>query len=157
MIKKLIIAGKGGQGIKFLSTALSKILTELNYKISLTLNYDGPIRGGDIYSNLIYSDKEIENPIIEEADLLILASNVQEKFKAKEIIADSRLEIEGAKKIPFFEDFKKQFNDDKMTNMAILGFLLKKLDLKNYSLKGNLKGSDEMINFGQDLHNKYFL
>ena len=86
MIKKIIIAGVGGQGVKFISRKLASILIAKGYEVSLAFSYDAAIKGGDIFSNIIYSDAEVENPVIEKADLLISLSEIKEEFDALEII-----------------------------------------------------------------------
>jgi Pyruvate/2-oxoacid:ferredoxin oxidoreductase gamma subunit len=86
MIKRIIIGGKGGQGIKFVSKKLANILIEKGFCVSLKFTYDAAIKGGDIFSNLIYSNKEIENPIIGKADLVVLLSSISENFESKKEI-----------------------------------------------------------------------
>jgi 2-oxoglutarate ferredoxin oxidoreductase subunit gamma len=94
MIKKIILAGKGGQGVKYISTKLANILIEKGFEVSLTFTYDAAIKGGDIFSNIIYSDESIENPIIEKADLLVSLSEINQEFNAEKEIKVSEVEGE---------------------------------------------------------------
>ena len=49
---------------------------------------DAAVRGGKINADLIYSEDEIENPIIDEADVLIKFTRTREWFPAKNLVID---------------------------------------------------------------------
>ena len=87
MDKKVIIAGKGGDGVKHLSKTFAKFLTAKNYEVTLTFFYDAAMSGGDIYSNIVFSKTPIENPLIEKADILIEFSKIKKYFKSTKKIS----------------------------------------------------------------------
>ncbi len=94
--KKIKILGEAGQGVKLLSNTLAQILAQLGNEVSLSLNYDASVRGGNISADLIYSDFPIENPLIDEADILIKFTRTRDFFPAKSLVIDESFCDEGA-------------------------------------------------------------
>jgi Pyruvate/2-oxoacid:ferredoxin oxidoreductase gamma subunit/ribosomal protein S18 acetylase RimI-like enzyme len=88
---KIKIVGEAGQGIKLLSYTLGQVLTQLGHEVSLNLAYDAAVRGGTISADLIYSSRRIENPVIDEADVLIKFTRTREWFPAKTLIIDESM------------------------------------------------------------------
>lgn len=88
MERTIKILGEAGQGVKLLSYTLASILAQLGYEVSLNLEYDAAVRGGKIDADLIYSERKIENPIIDEADVLIRFTRTREYFPAKSLVID---------------------------------------------------------------------
>ncbi len=86
--RKIKILGEAGQGVKLLSYTMASILAQLGYEVSLNLEYDAAVRGGNINADLIYSEDKIENPIIDEADVLIKFTRTREWFPAKSLVID---------------------------------------------------------------------
>jgi 2-oxoglutarate ferredoxin oxidoreductase subunit gamma len=86
--RKIKILGEAGQGIKLLALTLASILAQLGNEVSLNLEYDSAVRSGKISADLIYSDHLIENPIIDEADVLIKFTRDREWFPAKSLVID---------------------------------------------------------------------
>jgi Pyruvate/2-oxoacid:ferredoxin oxidoreductase gamma subunit/GNAT superfamily N-acetyltransferase len=86
--RKIRILGEAGQGVKLLSYTLASILAQLGHEVSLNLEYDAAVRGGSINADLIYSEQKIENPIIDEADVLIKFTKNREWFPAKALVID---------------------------------------------------------------------
>jgi Pyruvate/2-oxoacid:ferredoxin oxidoreductase gamma subunit/GNAT superfamily N-acetyltransferase len=89
--RKIKIVGEAGHGVKLLSFLLASILSRLGNEVSLNLEYDAAVRGGTISADLIYSDLKIENPIIDEADILINFTRTREFFPAKRLVIDESL------------------------------------------------------------------
>lgn len=86
--KRIKIIGEAGQGVKLLSNTLAQILAQLGNEVSLSLNYDASVRGGNISADLIYSDFPIDNPLIDEADVLIKFTRTRDFFPAKSLVID---------------------------------------------------------------------
>jgi Pyruvate/2-oxoacid:ferredoxin oxidoreductase gamma subunit/GNAT superfamily N-acetyltransferase len=86
--RKIRIIGEAGQGVKLLSYTLASILAQLGHEVSLNLQYDAAVRSGSINADLIYSEQKIENPIIDEADVLIKFTKKREWFPAKALVID---------------------------------------------------------------------
>lgn len=167
MIKRIKLSGTGGQGIKLLGHVLGNILAELNYHVSLNFEFDTSVRGGSISADLIYSDKEIENPIIDETDVLLQLGGRQTdamKVKAKEkIIEKSICNIEcekcdiscAGKQIPFYDIANKKFGSKLYMNMLALGMILKhiginpnKVNLKSGLPEKYIEQNVEAIQYG---------
>lgn len=89
--KKIKIMGEAGQGVKLMSYTLASILSQLGNEVSLSLEYDSAVRGGKISADLIYSDNPIENPFIDEADVLIKFTRTREWFPARNLVIDESI------------------------------------------------------------------
>ena len=88
---RIKIVGEAGQGVKLLSYTLAQILTQLGREVSLSLAYDASVRGGTITADLIYSTQAIENPVIDEADILIKFTRTRDWFPAKALVIDESM------------------------------------------------------------------
>jgi Pyruvate/2-oxoacid:ferredoxin oxidoreductase gamma subunit/GNAT superfamily N-acetyltransferase len=88
---KIKIVGEAGQGVKLLSYTLGQVLAQLGHEVSLNLAYDASVRGGTISADLIYSSRPIENPVIDEADVLIKFTRTREWFPAKTLVIDESM------------------------------------------------------------------
>lgn len=85
---KVKIVGEAGQGVKLMSYTLASILAKLGYEVSLNLEYDSAVRSGVISADLKYSETKIENPIIDEADIMIKFIQTRDWFPARNLIID---------------------------------------------------------------------
>ncbi len=133
--KKIKIIGEAGQGIKLLSYTLASILSQLGNEVSLNLEYDSAVRSGTISADLIYSENSIENPVIDEADVLIKFTRTKDWFPAKNLVIDES--ICGTKSIDCSIKSKKgtlfgfenvaisKFGSKIYINMIALGRILK--------------------------------
>ncbi len=153
MIKKVVIGGEGGQGIRLAGTILAKILARFDYEVSLTFEYDADVRGGKIVSLLTYSDKKIDNPIVEDPDILLHLSKIDGKYKAKKTICEKGLCKE--EEIPFIDIARNKFGSPFVINMLAIGRLLKileidisKVDLEKELPKKFIEKNVEAIKYG---------
>lgn len=138
MIKKIVLAGTGGYGIKFLGHALGEFFVLKGYNVVLTFEYDAAMRGGEIIGYLTYGDEEISNPVIDNADCLLLLDNVKKKLTAKKVIMekhvcgpdcdDSSFLCETCLVRDFRTDAMEKFKDKRVVNMIAFGNVLKELD-----------------------------
>jgi Pyruvate/2-oxoacid:ferredoxin oxidoreductase gamma subunit/GNAT superfamily N-acetyltransferase len=132
---KIKIVGEAGQGVKLLSYTLGQVLTQLGHEVSLNLAYDASVRGGTISADLIYSSRPIENPVIDEADVLIKFTRTREWFPAKALVIDESMcreeslscSIQSSHGTMFgFEDVAVQLFGSKIyINMIALGRILR--------------------------------
>ncbi|MEA3430128.1 MAG: 2-oxoacid:acceptor oxidoreductase family protein [Nanoarchaeota archaeon] len=137
-MRKIIMVGEGGQGVKLLANVLARILTQLDKYVTLTYSYDAAVRGGNITANLIYANEKIDNPIIDTADMLLMLSEVQ-GFSAKKMIVEKSLFKKEDEKqtfnteeliaMPFMTLASEKFGSQIFINMIALGQLLKKMDI----------------------------
>jgi len=106
---KLVITGKGGDGVKFLGTVLGKVLMT-KYNVVASFDYDAANVGGDIIGYIIFDKDKIGNVTIDKADVLFKLNDVSKdiKFDRKVVISDS--------------EYRK--------NMVGLGMILKSLGLE---------------------------
>jgi 2-oxoglutarate ferredoxin oxidoreductase subunit gamma len=170
-MKKIIISGEGGQGVRVIAITLAQLLNNLNYKVSLLYDYDTAVRGGLSLAHLVYDTKPIDNPIIDEADILLKLSDKAEELHAKTTVYQTGLGDEKGKainiedipptteEIPFSEMGTGIFGKELFGYMIALGRLMVLADIKvpDSELMAALpkKYKDEnmkAINFGQRLH-----
>jgi Pyruvate/2-oxoacid:ferredoxin oxidoreductase gamma subunit/GNAT superfamily N-acetyltransferase len=167
--KKIKILGEAGQGIKLLSHTLAQILSQLGNEVSLSVNYDASVRGGNISADLIYSDSPIQNPLIDEADVLIKFTRTREWFPAKALIIDESFCQDGTVSCSLksrqgtlygFEDVALSvFGNKVFINMIALGRILRYiginillLDFKDLLPQRSLEKNFEAIKYGFDFH-----
>jgi Pyruvate/2-oxoacid:ferredoxin oxidoreductase gamma subunit/GNAT superfamily N-acetyltransferase len=132
---KIKIVGEAGQGVKLLSYTLGQVLAQLGHEVSLNLAYDASVRGGTISADLIYSSRPIDNPVIDEADVLIKFTRTREWFPAKALVIDESMcreeslscSIQSSQGTMFgFEDVAVQLFGSKIyINMIALGRILR--------------------------------
>jgi Pyruvate/2-oxoacid:ferredoxin oxidoreductase gamma subunit len=140
MIKKIVLAGTGGYGIKFLGHALGEFFVLKGYKVVLTFEYDAAMRGGEIVGYLTYGDEHISSPVIDNADYLLLLDKVRKKIKAKKIIVEkqvcgpdcdtSSFLCETCLVRDFRGDALEKFKDKRVVNMIAFGDVLNELGFK---------------------------
>lgn len=168
MNKKIKLVGTGGQGIKLLGHVLGNILAEIDYNVSLNFEFDTSVRGGSISADLIYSDEPIEDPVIDNADILLQLGGKRSetiKIKSKERIVEKNicnqectkcdLECENGKQIPFYDVANKKFGSKIYMNMLAIGIILKhigvdisKVDLKKGLPERFIEQNIEAIQYG---------
>jgi 2-oxoglutarate ferredoxin oxidoreductase subunit gamma len=170
-MKKIIISGEGGQGVRVIAITLAQMLNNLGYEVSLLYDYDTAVRGGLSLAHLTYDTKQIDNPVIDEADILLKLSNKAGDLRAKTTVYQTGLGAEEGKslkledipptneEIPFSEMGTEIFGKELFGYMIALGRLMVLADIKvpDSELRAVLpkKYKDEnmnAINFGQRLH-----
>lgn len=129
-VKRLILAGEAGQGIKVMASALANILARLGKEVSLNLVYDAAVRGGNITAELIFSDEKIDIPFFDKADICLqLSRPVRKRFKAdKQVVEESIAEYiehtDAEDIVPFKQEAIERFGSPIFINMIALGRLL---------------------------------
>jgi 2-oxoglutarate ferredoxin oxidoreductase subunit gamma len=170
-MKKIIISGEGGQGVRVIAITLAQMLNNLGYEVSLLYDYDTAVRGGLSLAHLTYDNKTIDNPVIDEADILLKLSDKAEELHAKTTVCQTGLcDVKGksiniedipptTEEIPFSEMGTGLFGKELFGYMIALGRLMVLADIKvpDSELMAALpkKYKEEnlkAINFGQRLH-----
>ena len=102
---KVIVSGKGGQGIQFLAMLLAKTAVHQGMNVTLIKSYGPEARGGASQASVITDVNPITNPIIKKADYLLAFSQ-------------EAVDMWGprAKNVIYHED---------MNNMEMLGIFIK--------------------------------
>ncbi len=105
---KVIVSGRGGQGIQFLAMLLAKTAVHQGMYVTLIKSYGPEARGGASQASVVIDNKPITNPVIKKADFLLAFSQEAVDMwspRAKNII----------------------YHDD-MNNMEMLGLFIKTID-----------------------------
>jgi Pyruvate/2-oxoacid:ferredoxin oxidoreductase gamma subunit len=156
-MKRIVFTGVGGQSVRVLSHVLALALKELGYEVALLFDYDSSIRNQRITGYLTYDEKPIDNPMIDEADILVRLHEKGDQLVAQKTICDTGLCSD--EEVPFGMIGIEKFGQVIFGNMIALGRLLRLIDLdishielekvlpKSY-LKENLKA----IQLGYDLN-----
>ncbi|NIQ07449.1 MAG: 2-oxoacid:ferredoxin oxidoreductase subunit gamma [Candidatus Korarchaeota archaeon] len=136
----LRISGRGGQGIvlagKILGTAIAKSGKEVMY----TQEYGSRARGGVVYSDLIISDSEVNEVLIEEADVLVVMSqnafNTQLHILKEQgtlivngdlVALEGTLNTSNVEVVPF-TTLGRNAGHEKTANMAMIAYLNERFD-----------------------------
>ncbi|TVM03748.1 MAG: hypothetical protein CV087_03290 [Candidatus Brocadia sp. WS118] len=139
-LKRIVLAGEAGQGIKLMAHAMANILAKLGKEVSLNLVYDAAVRGGNIRAEIVYSDDPIDVPFFEEADIgLQLSKTLDLTVRAKLMLIESsacdaeckrcELRCPASDRIPFEKLAIEQFSSPIFVNMIALGKLLSKIGI----------------------------
>lgn len=71
---KVIVSGKGGQGIQFLAMLLAKTAVHEGKHVTLIKSYGPEARGGASQASVVISQEPVTNPIVKKADYLLAFS-----------------------------------------------------------------------------------
>jgi Pyruvate/2-oxoacid:ferredoxin oxidoreductase gamma subunit len=126
-MKRIVFAGVGGQSVRVISHVLAKALKELGYEVALLFDYDSSIRNTRISAYLTYDQMPIENPIIDEADILIRLHQKGDQLVAQKTICDTGLCTD--EEVPFGMMGIEKFGQTIFGNMIALGRLFRIIDL----------------------------
>jgi Pyruvate/2-oxoacid:ferredoxin oxidoreductase gamma subunit len=156
-MKRIVFAGIGGQSVRVVSHTLALALKELGYHVTLLFDYDSSIRNQRITGYLSYDKDPVENPMIDEADILVRLHARGDQLIAQKTICDTGLCTD--EEVPFGMMGIEKFGRAIFGNMIALGRLFRLIDLdishvdlekllpKSY-VKENLKA----IQLGYDLN-----
>jgi len=71
---KVIVSGKGGQGIQFLAMLLAKTAVHQDKHVTLIKSYGPEARGGASQASVVISLEPVTNPVVKKADYLLAFS-----------------------------------------------------------------------------------
>jgi Pyruvate/2-oxoacid:ferredoxin oxidoreductase gamma subunit len=156
-MKKIVLTGVGGQSVRVISHILALALKELGYEVALLLDYDSSIRNQRITGYLTFDRKPIENPMIDEADILVRLHEKGDRLVAQKTICDTGLCTD--EEVPFGMLGIEKFGQAIFGNMIALGRLLRLIDvdishleLEKMLPKSFLKENRKAIQVGYDLN-----
>ncbi len=133
MKEKIICAGFGGQGIMFLGKLVAYTMMHEDKHVTYIPSYGPEMRGGTANCNVIISDDEIDSPMVEEADTVVVMNQPSyEKFKSQVkpggllIINSSLIDIvDPPKDVKIVEipatDMANEMGNVRLANMIIMG------------------------------------
>ncbi len=122
-MKRIVITGIGGQSVRSISHILALALKELGYFVTLLFDYDSSIRNQKITGHLTYDERPIENPIIDEADILVRLHQKGDQLTAQKTLCDTGLCTD--EEIPFGAMGIERFGRAIFGNMIALGRLFR--------------------------------
>jgi len=121
-MKKVIISGEGGQGVRVISHTLATLLASLGYEVSLLYDYDSAVRGAMSVAYLTFDREPIANPVVEEADILLKLSDKAGGLRAEKTVCQIGLCTD--EEIPFTKLGIENFGKEVFGNMIALGRLM---------------------------------
>jgi Pyruvate/2-oxoacid:ferredoxin oxidoreductase gamma subunit len=71
---KVIVSGKGGQGIQFLAQLVCKTAIHKGLQVTLMKSYGPEARGGASQASFVIDGNVITNPVVKQADYLVAFS-----------------------------------------------------------------------------------
>lgn len=178
---KFRFSGRGGQGIKFLGSALVRVAMEADLHATLCVDYTPSVRGGPIFCDVVVSDNPIAYPYC-DADADYFVAIDQKGFeRAAECISEKTISYIDSHSIDAIADtviskgkmhrvpITKRANDKKVTgavNILSLGFLSEQLlkdsvpDLKEdqyinvFNKMRNSENNIKTFQLGKDLYHE---
>ena len=156
-MKRIALTGVGGQSVRVISHVLALALKELGYQVTLLYDYDSSIRNQKITAYLTYDQHPIENPMIDEADILIRLHAKGDSLVAQKTICETGLCTD--EEVPFGTMGIEKFGYAVFGNMIALGRLFRLIDvdishveLEKILPKSYVKENMGAIRVGYDLN-----
>jgi 2-oxoglutarate ferredoxin oxidoreductase subunit gamma len=152
MRKEIKISGFGGQGVVLAGYILGKCLSlHAGLEAVMTQSYGPEARGGASSSNIVVSDKPIDYPFVQQADILVaLSQEAYTKFRPQ-AAPDAICLIDEDLVVPFDDDQPLKIPATKLAeelgrrivaNVVMLGFITGSIDLaKRESMEETIMSS----------------
>ena len=126
MSTKIALDGVGGQGVRVIAGVMGALLARMGKEVTVLFDYDSSVRGSMSDAFLIFDDEPIENPVVEEADIMLkLADKGHLRISGRKVVADLGLDVPGAEQIPFASLGSQHFGKELFGNMIALGRILR--------------------------------
>lgn len=132
------LSGIGGQGVVLASIILGRAASVYDNLYAVqTQTYGSDMRGGDVCTEIIVSDKDIIYPVVNKPDILIAIAqkafdqHIHDLKEGGTLITDANLV--NISNLPknfrhYSEEFNKKaiedFKEKRVTNMIMLGFIV---------------------------------
>jgi Pyruvate/2-oxoacid:ferredoxin oxidoreductase gamma subunit len=125
MATRIALDGVGGQGVRVIAGVLGSLLARMGKHVTVLFDYDSSVRGSMSDAFVIFDDAPIDNPVVEEADILLrLADRGHLHISGRKTVTDLGLGTEGDEQIPFASLGSQHFGRELFGNMIALGRLL---------------------------------
>jgi len=138
MIKKIIFAGSGGQGVLMMGYLLANAVMRDGLHVTYLPSYGAEVRGGTANCTVVVSNEEIASPVASSPDCAVVM-NKPSMVKYQHIIASQGLMIINSSLVdedPIREDIKiakipasdiaNELGDPRTLNMIMLGAFAEK-------------------------------
>ena len=123
---KIALDGVGGQGVRVIAGVMGALLARMGKEVTVLFDYDSSVRGSMSDAFLIFDDEPIENPVVEEADIMLkLADKGHLRIHGRTVITDLGLGLPGQEQIPFASLGSQHFGKELFGNMIALGRILR--------------------------------
>jgi Pyruvate/2-oxoacid:ferredoxin oxidoreductase gamma subunit len=131
MSTKIALDGVGGQGVRVIAGVMGALLARMGKEVTVLFDYDSSVRGSMSDAFLIFDDEPIENPVVEEADIMLkLADKGHLRISGRKVVADLGLDVPGAEQIPFASLGSQQFGKELFGNMIALGRIMRLAEIE---------------------------
>jgi Pyruvate/2-oxoacid:ferredoxin oxidoreductase gamma subunit len=155
----IALDGVGGQGVRVIAGVLGALLARMGKQVTVLFDYDSSVRGSMSDAFVIFDDRPIANPVVEEADIMLkLADKGHLRIHGRKVVTDLGLNIPGAEQIPFASLGSERFGKELFGNMIALGRLLRlaSIDFDEPAIRESLprRFADEnvaAVRFGYEL------
>jgi Pyruvate/2-oxoacid:ferredoxin oxidoreductase gamma subunit len=155
-MKRIVFSGIGGQSVRMISHVLALALKELGYQVALLYDYDSSIRNQKITAHLTYDQHPVDNPVIDEADILVRLHPKGEELIARKTVCETGLCTD--EEVPFGRMGVDKFGQAVFGNMIALGRLFRligidisQIELEKLLPKSYVKENRGAIQIGYDL------
>jgi Pyruvate/2-oxoacid:ferredoxin oxidoreductase gamma subunit len=126
MVTRIALDGVGGQGVRLIAGVLGALLARMGKEVTILFDYDSSVRGSMSDAFVIFDDQPIENPVVEEADIMLkLADKGHLRIRGRMVVTDLGLGLPGQEQIPFASLGSQHFGKELFGNMIALGRLLR--------------------------------
>ena len=131
MSTRIALDGVGGQGVRLIAGVMGALLARMGKEVTVLFDYDSSVRGSMSDAFLIFDDKPIANPVVEEADIMLkLADKGHLRIHGRKTVADLGLDVPGAEQIPFASLGSELFGKELFGNMIALGRILRLAEIE---------------------------
>jgi len=156
---RIALDGVGGQGVRVIAGVLGALLARMGKQVTVLFDYDSSVRGSMSDAFVIFDDKPIANPVVEEADIMLkLADKGHLRISGRNVVTDLGLGRPGDEQIPFASLGSEHFGKELFGNMIALGRILRlaEIDFDDAAIRESLprRYQDEnvaAIQFGYQL------
>ncbi len=126
MTTSIALDGVGGQGVRVIAGVMGALLARMGKQVTILFDYDSSVRGSMSDAFVVFDDRPIANPVIEEADIMLkLADKGHLRIHGRKVVTDLGLGIAGQEQIPFASLGSRHFGKELFGNMIALGRLLR--------------------------------
>ena len=147
------------RALRVIAGVLGALLARMGKQVTVLFDYDSSVRGSMSDAFVIFDDKPILNPVVEEADIMLkLADKGHMRIHGHTVVTDLGLNVPGAEQIPFASLGSERFGKELFGNMIALGRLLRlaEIEFDEPAIRGSLprRYQDEnvaAIQFGYQL------
>ena len=150
MLIKTIFSGFGGQGVIMMGYLVAMAGMYEDKNVTCLPSYGAEVRGGTANCTVVIADEEIASPVASEPEFAVLMNNPS-LFRFQNQVASGGILFLNSSMIEtrpirgdleIYEipanDLAKQLQEDKVTNMVMLGAFIKKSGIVSFEIMGRV-------------------